>query len=160
MKVKPGQTAFFSTIQLYDLLTDEEKILADNSWVEYAPFPYMWIEKCKGRPNGLGLENEGLEHMLEDLPEWEPAKIKRYPMVWVNPLGQKALQIHSIAVRKMFLKPIPTSEVEVVEDITRIRKLILTWQERILRPEYIMMTPVETGDVQMWDNWVSPHHLI
>lgn len=44
MKAKPGQTAFVSTIQLYDLLGDEEKMLADNSWVEYAPFPYMWIE--------------------------------------------------------------------------------------------------------------------
>lgn len=76
MTVKPGQTAFFSTIQLYDLLSEEEKMLADNSWVEYAPFPYMWIEKCKGRPNGLGLENEGLEHKIEEMPEWDPAKIK------------------------------------------------------------------------------------
>lgn len=155
MKVKPGQTAFFSTIQLYDLLSDDEKMLADNSWVEYAPFPYMWIENCKGRPNGLGLEDEGLEHQMNDMPEWDTAKIKRYPMVWVNPLGQKALQVHSIAVRKMFLKPTPTSEVEVVEDITRIRKFILSWQERVLLPGYIMMTPVEEGDVQMWDNWVS-----
>jgi len=76
-------------------------------------------------------------------------------MVWVNPLGQKALQVHGIAVRKMFLKATPTSEVEVVEDVIKIRKLLLSWQERILRPEYIMMTPVENGDVQMWDNWVS-----
>ncbi|KAK0099658.1 hypothetical protein ONS95_013449 [Cadophora gregata] len=160
MKVKPGQTAFFSTIQLYDLLSDEEKMLADNSWVEYAPFPYMWIEKCKGRPNGLGLENEGLEHKIEEMPEWDPAKIKTYPMVWVNPLGQKAFQVHGIAVRKMFLKPTPTSEVEVVEDVTRIRKFILSWQERILRPEYIMMTPVENGDVQMWDNWSVFHSAV
>ena len=81
-------------------------------------------------------------------------------MVWVNPLGQKALQVHGIAVRKMFLKPTPTSEVEVVEDVTRIRKLLLSWQERILRPEYIMMTPVENGDVQMWDNWSVFHSAV
>tara|TARA_R110002060_G_scaffold65345_3_gene74337 strand:- start:412 stop:708 length:297 start_codon:yes stop_codon:yes gene_type:complete len=81
-------------------------------------------------------------------------------MVWVNPLGKKALQVHGIAVRKMFLKPTPTSEVEVVEDITRIRQLLLSWQERILWPEYIMMTPVENGDVQMWDNWSVFHSAV
>lgn len=74
----------------------------------------------------------------------------------MNPLGQKALQVHGIAVRKLFLKATPTSEVEVIEDLAQIRKLILSWQERALRPEYIVMTPVENGDVQMWDNWVSP----
>lgn len=76
MKCQPGQTAFVSNIQTYSLLSDEEKMLADNSWVEYAPFPYMWVENCKGRPNGLGLETEGLEHEMEDLPEWDPKKIK------------------------------------------------------------------------------------
>ena len=76
MKCKPGQTAFVSTTQLYELLSDEEKMLAENSWVEYAPFPYMWIENCKGRPNGLGLETEGKEHKMEEMPEWEPEKIK------------------------------------------------------------------------------------
>jgi alpha-ketoglutarate-dependent taurine dioxygenase len=40
MKCKPGQTAFVSNIQLYELLRDEEKMLAENSWVEYAPYPY------------------------------------------------------------------------------------------------------------------------
>jgi alpha-ketoglutarate-dependent taurine dioxygenase len=77
MKAKPGQTAFISTIQLYELLSDEEKMMADNSWVEYAPFPYVWIENCKGRTIGLGLETEGLEHKMEEMPEWDPKKIKR-----------------------------------------------------------------------------------
>jgi hypothetical protein len=77
MKCKPGQTAFVSTQQLYELLSDEEKMLAENSWVEYAPFPYMWIERCKGRPNGLGLETEGLERTMDEMPEWEESKIKR-----------------------------------------------------------------------------------
>jgi hypothetical protein len=76
MEAKPGQTAFVSTIQLYELLTYEEKMMVDHSWVEYAPFPYMWIENCKGRTIGLGLETEGLEHKMEEIPEWEPKKIK------------------------------------------------------------------------------------
>jgi hypothetical protein len=76
-------------------------------------------------------------------------------MVWVNPLGQKALQVHGIAVRKMFLKATPTSEVKVVDDVVEIRKLLHNWQERVIKPEYVLMAPVEEGDVQMWDNWVS-----
>jgi hypothetical protein len=76
MKCKPGQTAFISNTQLYGLLSDEEKMMADNSWVEYAPFPYMWVENCKGRPNGLGLETEGKEHTMDELPEIDPKKIK------------------------------------------------------------------------------------
>ena len=58
MKTKPGLTGFWSSTQLYDLLSDEEKMMADNSWVEYAPFPYKFIENCKGNANGLGLVNQ------------------------------------------------------------------------------------------------------
>jgi len=77
MKCKPGQTAFISTTQLYELLSEEEQMMADNSWVEYVPYPYMWIENCKGRTNGLGLETEGLEHMMEEMPQWDEKKIKK-----------------------------------------------------------------------------------
>jgi hypothetical protein len=76
LKAKAGQTAFVSSIQLYELLSEEEKLMADNSWVEYAPFPYMWVENCKGRTNGLGLETEGKEHTMDEMPEWDPKKIK------------------------------------------------------------------------------------
>jgi hypothetical protein len=80
-------------------------------------------------------------------------------MVWVNPLGQKALQVHGICVRKMFLKATPTSEVKEVTDLVEIRKFLHNWQERIIKPEYILSSPVEIGDVQMWDNWVSDSTL-
>lgn len=78
-------------------------------------------------------------------------------MVWINPLGQKALQVHGIAVRKMFLKATPTSEVKVVDEVAEIRKLLHSWQERVIRPEYVFCAPVEEGDVQMWDNWSMFH---
>ena len=83
----------------------------------------------------------------------------KYPMVWMTPTGKKALQVHGIAVRKMYLKATPTSEVQVVEDVVKIRELLHSWQERIIRPEYVLMGPVEEGDLQMWDNWVSSHCL-
>jgi len=145
MKCKPGQAAFVSTTELYSLLSPEEKVLAENSWVE-------WIENCKGRSNGLGLETEGKEHAMDEMPEWDDSKIKRYPMVWLTPTGKKALQVHGICVRRMFLRATPASGVRVVEDLVGIRELLHDWQERIIKPAYILMAPVEEGDVQMWDN--------
>jgi len=76
-------------------------------------------------------------------------------MVWTRPTGKKALQVHGIVVRKMCFKATPTSEVKVVDDVVEIRKLLHSWQERIIRPEYVFMAPVEEGDVGMWGNWVS-----
>jgi alpha-ketoglutarate-dependent taurine dioxygenase len=76
-------------------------------------------------------------------------------MVWMTPSGQKAFQVHGICVRKLFLKATPTSEVKEIDDLVKIRELLHSWQERVIRPEYVLMGPVEEGDVQMWDNWVS-----
>jgi xanthine dioxygenase len=76
MKTPPGRTAFFSSVQLYQLLSREEMVAADNSWVEYAPYPYMWLENCKGNNNGLGVVSQGREHKMEDMPEWKEEFIK------------------------------------------------------------------------------------
>lgn len=65
--------------------------MADSSWVEYAPYPYMWIENYKGRSNGLGLETEGLERKMDEVPEWDEKKIKKvcktYPGVSFQLMG-------------------------------------------------------------------------
>ena len=39
------------------------------------------MSKAHALPTGLGIENEGLELPLEELPEWEESKIKTYPLV-------------------------------------------------------------------------------
>lgn len=39
MKAEPGLTAFISNVQMYELMTEDEKRMADYSWVEYAPHP-------------------------------------------------------------------------------------------------------------------------
>ena len=36
----------------------------------------MWVESCKDIPNGPRLEIEGLEHKMEEMPEWDPKKIE------------------------------------------------------------------------------------
>lgn len=77
MTCRPGLTAFFSTSQLYSMLSPEEQEMADHSWVEYAPHPYMWIGDCKANSNGLGLKCEGKEKNIEELGEYDEKDIKK-----------------------------------------------------------------------------------
>lgn len=76
MNTPPALTAFFSSEQLYDMLTPEEQQLVDHSWVEYAPHPFKWIERCKSRNTGLGIAGGG-QLTEEELPEYDPAKVKK-----------------------------------------------------------------------------------
>ena len=199
MKSPPGRTAFFSTSQLYELLSPDEKTLVDHSWVEYAPYPYKWIERCKGNSNGLGLAEGGQRLTMEELGEYDPAAIKKasaskkvlniyillhlvhngrkpkckfrsqtnrfsifqYPMVWVNPLtGEKAFQVHGICARKLYLRRSQDESPHVVDDIAEIRRFILDIQNRILRPEYVLLAPIEEGDVIVWNNYGLFHSAI
>ncbi|GLI82204.1 hypothetical protein PoHVEF18_010611 [Penicillium ochrochloron] len=161
MQSPPGHTAYFSTSQLYLMLSPEEQALVDHSWVEYAPYPYKWIKKCRGNTNGLGLA-EGGEHLTEEeLGEYDTTAVKKYPMVWVNPLtGEKAFQVHGICARKLYLRSSKEKQPRIVEDVAEIRKFILGIQNRILKPEYILLAPAEEGDMIIWDNYGLFHSAI
>ncbi|KAI2783109.1 Clavaminate synthase-like protein [Daldinia loculata] len=161
MKAEPGLTAFISNVQMYEMMTEDEKKMADHSWVEYAPHPYMWIGDCKGNSNGLGLVSQGKEKQLEDLGDFDPKDVKTYPMVWINPVtGEKAFQVHGICARKLFIRSSPTEEPRIIEDLVEIRKLLKTIQERVLKPEYILIPSLEEGDIVMWANYQMFHTAI
>ncbi|EMC96203.1 hypothetical protein BAUCODRAFT_70747 [Baudoinia panamericana UAMH 10762] len=161
MKSRPGLTAFFSTSQLYSMLSEEEQQMADHSWVEYFPHPYMAIENCKGNANGLGLAIQGREHTIEEIGEFEEDKVKRYPFVWVNPVtGEKAFQVHGICARRLYIRSGPDEEPRVIEDIPEIRKFLHNIQYRILKPEYISLPLVGEGDIVMWDNYGVFHSAV
>ncbi|KAJ4290352.1 hypothetical protein N0V90_010568 [Kalmusia sp. IMI 367209] len=161
MKSEPGLTAFFSNVQAYELMTDEERKFADHSWVEYAPHPYKWIGDCSGRTNGLGLESEGKEKPVEELGEFEESKVKRYPMVWVNPVNEeRAFQVHGICARKLFLRSSLTEEPRVITKVEEIRAFLKPIQERVLKPEYILLPKTDEGDVVMWANYMVMHTAV
>ncbi|QKX64803.1 uncharacterized protein TRUGW13939_11979 [Talaromyces rugulosus] len=161
MRSPAGRTAFFSTSQLYSMLTLEEKQLIDHSWVEYAPYPYKWIERCRGNSNGLGLADGGTHLTIEELGEYDSSAVKKYPLVWVNPLtGEKAFQVHGICARRLYLRSSKDEEPRVIDDLQEIRKFILGIQNRILRPEYIFLAPAEEGDMVIWDNYGLFHSAI
>ncbi|ERT02401.1 hypothetical protein HMPREF1624_00699 [Sporothrix schenckii ATCC 58251] len=159
--VQPGLTAFFSNVQTYAMLTPEEKALADHSWVEYAPHPYTWLGGAESNPTGLGIAGSGQELPLDQLPAYEDSKVKRYPMVWVNPVtGERAFMVHSICVRRLFLRKSQDEAAVCVEDLDTVRAWLRGIQERVLQPAYVMVPELEEGDIVMWANYQMFHSAI
>ena len=81
LDVPLGTTAFVSGKTMFDILPPELKRLAVRSRVKYAPHPYVWMAPAHAKSTGLGIETEGLEMPLDELPPWEESKIKVLPLV-------------------------------------------------------------------------------
>lgn len=81
LPVPLGTTAFVSGKTMFEILPPELKSLAVRASVRYAPHPYVWMAPAHALPTGLGIENEGLELPLGEVPEWEESKIKTFPVV-------------------------------------------------------------------------------
>lgn len=102
LELAQAATAFVSGRQAFDRLSDEDKEIALNSIVEYAPHPYIFISTAKATDDGLTMFSEGKERSLDELPEWEESKVKKLPMVWTNPVtGNHHLQIHGCCINKL-----------------------------------------------------------
>ncbi|KAH7550867.1 hypothetical protein BM1_10240 [Bipolaris maydis] len=151
MEVKPGRQAFLDVEQLYEMLSDEEKRMADHSWAEYSYWPYENLKECHYAPNGLGVVTEGKEQPEEELlklggasKDWQ----KRYPLVWVNPVtGKKSFQCIHHLVRRLFIRNGPDETPKVIEDLGEVRKFLDNIQSRIIKPENIWVGPDEEHDL-------------
>ncbi|OLN89757.1 putative dioxygenase C576.01c-like protein 6 [Colletotrichum chlorophyti] len=130
MKSPPGMTPFFCCSQLYEeFLTDDEKLLFDNSYVEYQALPFEWARNYE-----------------------------QYPVVWMNPsTGRKAFMVHCGVARRLFLRRSPDEEYKVIDDVNEVRDMLYDVVRRILKPEYILIPPEEDGDLLVWDNCSTMH---
>ncbi|RFU31473.1 hypothetical protein B7463_g4866, partial [Scytalidium lignicola] len=161
MKAAPGLTAFIDTVQLYNLLSDEEKALVENSRWEPAPHPFAWTGTRRLRSCGLGIAPGGEVLPLDKLPEWSPEKIYQFPMVWVNPVtGEKGLHIFCDVIRKLHFKSSPDGPERVVDDLEEIRTWLNNIMDRICKPEYISIPPYDEGDLVLFNNWGVIHSAI
>lgn len=79
IEIAQAGTAFMSGAIAFDLLSDEDKKLALGTTVEYAPHPYIFISPARATTDGLTMVSDGKETPLDQLPEWEAAKVKKLP---------------------------------------------------------------------------------
>jgi xanthine dioxygenase len=67
--------------QAYNLLSDAQKAVVDNSRVAYAPRAFTWMSTTRFTEDGASIYSEEREMSLEDVPEWKQEECKTYPMV-------------------------------------------------------------------------------
>ena len=93
---------------MFDILPPSLKSFAVRTKVKYAPHPYVWMAPAHAMSTGLGIETEGLELPLSELPPWSADKLKILPVVWKNPVtGSLHVQVHPCGVRELFIDPLP-----------------------------------------------------
>ncbi|KPV72736.1 uncharacterized protein RHOBADRAFT_55432 [Rhodotorula graminis WP1] len=155
MEVDAGSTGFVAGTAVYEALSDEERRWCDERFVEYAPWPYQWNGPTRGNSNGLGTFDEPDNTMpLDDLPPWDPADVKTYPLVWKHHrTGDKALMVHSVAVRAIHHPPSGTS----ITSLSEIRSRLAALQRKAFVPERICAHAYEVGDLVIFDNRAVYH---
>lgn len=151
-----GTTAFVSGAAMFAQLSPQDQALARTTRVEYAPHPYIWMSGARARPTGLGLETEGREIPLDQLPPIEADKIQVLPMCWRNPVtGELALQIHPSAVRKLHL-----GDGTVLEDLQEVRDIVYRLQRPGIAPRNVYCHAWKEGDLVLFHNRGVLHSVV
>jgi alpha-ketoglutarate-dependent taurine dioxygenase len=135
------------------------------------------MSKAHALPTGLGIENEGLELPLEELPEWEESKIKTYPIVsqpilfnaavlirqcWKNPVtGSLHFQVHPCGAKELHIDPLPAGsssegalypEGGVVTDLKVVRETLYAMQRPGISPQFVYAQDWKEGDLVLFHN--------
>lgn len=147
IEISQAGTAFFSGASAFDKLSEEDKKLALDTIVEYAPHPYIFISPARATSDGLTMVSEGKELPFDELPEWEESKVKKLPMVWTNPVtGKHHLQVHGCCVYKVHL---PDGKVLGLEDA---RKHVYRLMRPAISPDNIYVHSWKKGDLAIFHN--------
>ncbi|ORY35067.1 taurine catabolism dioxygenase [Naematelia encephala] len=162
IEVPLGGTAFVSGKTMFDILSPEMKSLAVRTKIQYAPHPYVWMSPAHAMPTGLGIESEGKELPLEELPEWEESKVKVYPMCWKNPVtGALHIQVHPCGAHQLHIDPLPEGASKEgalypdgahITDLAEVRKLLYSIQRPGIAPELVYAQDWEDGDLVVFHN--------
>ncbi|EIW72335.1 hypothetical protein TREMEDRAFT_26085 [Tremella mesenterica DSM 1558] len=165
-----GGTAFVSGKTMFDILPAELKSLAVRTKVKYAPHPYVWMSKAHALPTGLGIENEGLELSLDELPEWEESKVKLFPMCWRNPVtGHLHVQVHPCGAQALHIDPLPAGadrdhalypDGGEVKDLKEVREILYRIQRPGIAPELVYAQDWDEGDLVLFHNRGLLHSVV
>lgn len=130
---------------MFDILPPALKSVAVRTKVRYAPHPYVWMAPARALPTGLGIQTEGKELPLGDLPEWAEDRVKVLPMVWKNPVtGGLHYQVHPCGVLALEVAPLPAGATKTegclypngatLTNLQEVRDLLYTMQRPGIAP--------------------------
>ncbi|KAF8531246.1 Clavaminate synthase-like protein [Gautieria morchelliformis] len=170
LPVPLGTTVFISGINTFNILPPRLKSLAIRSRVRYAPHPYIWMAPARALPTGLGIESEGLELPLSELPEWEEVRIKTFPMVWKNPItGALHFQVHPCGVSEIFVDAIPGSKSKEgalypdgahLTDLADVRGILYEMQRPGIAPDLVYPHDWHEKDLVIFHNRGVLHSVV
>jgi alpha-ketoglutarate-dependent taurine dioxygenase len=113
-------------------------------------------------PTGLGIESEGLELPLDELPEWEEAKLKILPVVWKNPgTGGLHFEVHPCGAKELFVDPLPNGAVREgalypggahLTDLKEVRGLLYRMQRPAIAPSMVYPHNWRENDFVLFHN--------
>ncbi|THU96895.1 Clavaminate synthase-like protein [Dendrothele bispora CBS 962.96] len=170
LPVPLGTTAFVSGKTMFDILPNDLKSLAVRTKVKYAPHPYVWMAPSHAMPTGLGIETEGLELPLEELPPWEEGKRKILPMTWKNPVtGNLHFQVHPCGVAELLIDPLPAGasregalypDGAKITDLGEVRSLLYKMQRPAIAPPLVYPHDWHEKDLVLFHNRGVLHSVV
>ncbi|KIJ95268.1 hypothetical protein K443DRAFT_683161 [Laccaria amethystina LaAM-08-1] len=170
LPVPLGTTAFVSGKTMFDILPAESKSLAVRTKVKYAPHPYVWMAPAHAMPTGLGIESEGLELPLGELPDWEEERVKVFPVVWKNPgTGALHFQVHPCGVQELLVDPLPQGAKREgalypdgahITDLKVVRETLYKMQRPAISPDLVYPHDWRKNDLVLFHNRGVLHTVV
>ncbi|KAJ4000253.1 taurine catabolism dioxygenase [Lentinula boryana] len=170
LEVPLGTTAFVSGKTMFDILPKELKSLAVRSKVRYAPHPYVWMAPAHAMPTGLGIESEGLELPLSELPHWEEERRKILPVVWKNPVtGNLHFQVHPCGAGELIVDPLPAGATREgalypdgahITELKEVRGLLYKMQRPAIAPKFVYPHDWRENDLVLFHNRGVLHSVV
>ncbi|KAJ7052296.1 hypothetical protein C8F01DRAFT_1221996 [Mycena amicta] len=170
LPVPLGTTAFVSGKTMFKRLPKALKSLAVRTRVRYAPHPYVWMAPAQAKSTGLGIESDGLEMPLDELPSWEEEKVKVLPMLWKVPgSGDLAVQVHPCAVAELLISPLPENASQEgalypdgahLTDLKEVRELLYRMQRPAIAPSLVYPHDWNEKDLVLFHNRGVLHTVV
>ncbi|KAN0100153.1 hypothetical protein V8E55_000137 [Tylopilus felleus] len=170
LPVPLGTTAFVSGKTMFEILPPELKSLAVRASVRYAPHPYVWMAPARAMPTGLGIEIEGLELPMGELPDWEESKVKTFPVLWKNPVtGNLHFQVHPCGAQELIVEPLPAGanrdealypDGVHIKDLAEVRTLLYKMQRPAIAPKLVYPHDWQENDLVLFHNRGLLHTVV
>jgi len=170
LEVPLGTTAFVSGKVMFDILPKELKSFAVRAKVKYAPHPYVWMAPAHAMSTGLGIESEGLELPLSELPTWDDSKLKVLPVLWKNPAtGDLHFQVHPCGAMELLIEPLPAGADKEgalypdgahITDLKEVRSFLYNMQRPGIAPELVYPHDWREDDFVLFHNRGVLHTVV